>query len=208
MLLTQCYSELRETFSSIQSLPISAERIQVLQIILEALRSEDPEHETHLNYICTHNSRRSQLSQVWSACVADLTGFHNWHHHSAGTEATAFHPNALDTLVAAGFQIEKSVGENPRVQVKWRDDHPGITCYSKTIDQSVPEHISFFALMTCGDADENCPFIPKAKARLPFRFKDPKVSDGTPEQRETYRKRSHQIASELLWIFNRLKQQA
>jgi len=208
MLLTQCYPKLTETLSLIQSLPIAAERILALQTILEALRAEDPEGETHLNYICTHNSRRSQLSQVWSACVADLAGFHNWQHHSAGTEATAFHPNAAETLIAAGFQIEKSAGENPRYQVKWRDDHPGITCYSKTISQSVPEHKAFFALMTCGDADENCPFIPKAKARLPLRFKDPKASDGTPEQRETYRNRSHQIASELHWIFTQLKQQA
>jgi arsenate reductase len=206
MLLTNFYPELQATLETIHQQKPSLERRAVIELIGEACAKADDKAGLHLNFICTHNSRRSQLSQIWSACLADLHGWSHWEHHSAGTEATAFHPNAIQALTDDGFHIiEIEKGSNPKYRVQWREDHPGIICFSKTIGEALPPETPFMALMTCGDADENCPFIPEAIARLPFRFKDPKVSDGTPEQAQTYRERSRQIAVELNYLYQNLK---
>ena len=54
--------------------------------------------------------------------------------------------------------------------------------------------------MTCTDADENCPHIPSADARISLPFNDPKEFDGSPEQEKRYLKRSEEIAVELFYI--------
>src|SRR5690606_38168376 len=45
-----------------------------------------------LNFICTHNSRRSQLSQVWAQTAAFYFGIDRISALSGGMETTAFHP--------------------------------------------------------------------------------------------------------------------
>ena len=135
-----------------------------------------------LNFICTHNSRRSHFGQIWAAVAAAYFGQMDIITYSGGTESTAFNPRAVAALERAGFQINNPGGENPRYEVHFALDIPPLVCYSKTYDDPANPQTRFAAIMTCSDADENCPFIPGAELRLPLTYEDPKIADDTPEE--------------------------
>jgi arsenate reductase len=60
--------------------------------------------------------------------------------------------------------------------------------------------------MTCSQADGGCPFIAGAEKRIPITtFEDPKISDNTPQQSQVYAERSLQIASEMFYVFSKIK---
>ena len=59
--------------------------------------------------------------------------------------------------------------------------------------------------MTCSHADENCPFIAGALQRIPVRYEDPKAFDNTPIQLEKYEERSFQIATEMKYVFSKIR---
>ncbi|CAD7811092.1 Protein ArsC [Chryseobacterium aquaeductus] len=184
---------------------INAER----KILLEKLANHIQEKlnsakEINLVYVCTHNSRRSHLGQVWSKVAADFYGF-NINTFSAGTEATAFNQNAINALIFAGFEVIKlDEIANPKYEVIF-DEGKSNPCFSKTIDdQSLPKE-NFVAVMTCGDADENCPFIPGCDLRIGTTYFDPKSFDNSVLQDEKYTERSNQIAMECLYVFSLIK---
>ena len=169
--------------------------------IQEKLNSEK---EINLVYVCTHNSRRSHLGQVWAKAAADFYGF-KINTFSAGTEATAFNQNAINALISAGFGMEKlDETFNPKYEVIFGDGKSNL-CFSKTIeDNSLPKE-NFMAVMTCGDADENCPFIPGCDLRIGTTYFDPKSYDDSVLQNEKYTERSNQIAMECLYVFSLIK---
>lgn len=157
--------------------------------------------EANLIFICTHNSRRSHFGQVWAhfaAAYNDLGDKINT--FSGGTEATAFHPNAIAALSRAGFQIETEEGNNPVSHLKFSDEEPAITCFSKVYNAPSNPQSEYIAVMTCSDADENCPYIPGAKQRFTITYEDPKISDRTPLESSTYDKRSLQIGTEMWYV--------
>lgn len=159
-----------------------------------------------LNFICTHNSRRSQLGQVWAAVAAQVHGFALVETYSGGTEKTAFNPRAIEALRHAGFRIEAQNDdvENPLYLVHFSDYAEPIRCFSKVYDAPENPAHGFIAVMTCGEADQNCPVIFGAK-RIPLLYDDPKVSDGTDSESAHYTECSDQIATELLWVFREAK---
>lgn len=152
-----------------------------------------------LNFICTHNSRRSHLSQIWAATAAHSFGLDNISTYSGGTEATAFNPRAVAAMERAGFQIENPGGDNPHYLVTFSADVPAMECFSKTFDDSTNPQKGFAAIMTCSDADENCPFIPGVELRLPLTYDDPKKADDTPEETALYDERVRQIGREIFY---------
>ena len=66
-----------------------------------------------LNFICTHNSRRSHMAQIWTQTAAAYYGLDGVETYSGGTEATEFNPNAVAALKRAGFRMRRSGEENP-----------------------------------------------------------------------------------------------
>lgn len=52
----------------------------------------------NINFICTHNSRRSQLAQVWAFFAINYFQLPIFFSFSDGTEATKFHRNAVKIL--------------------------------------------------------------------------------------------------------------
>ncbi len=155
-----------------------------------------------LIFVCTHNSRRSHLGQVWSKVAAHFYEVNSVETFSAGTEATAMHPNTREALISQGFEISGDFNlANPIYKVKSGEEVESI-CFSKTISDDRLPKSQFAAIMTCSDADENCPFIPGCAIRIPLTYEDPKVSDGTPQQLQTYQERSLQIARECLYVFS------
>lgn len=157
-----------------------------------------------LTFICTHNSRRSHIAQLWAAAAADHYGVAGVQPYSGGTEVTAFNPRAVAAMERAGFRIEDPGGENPRYQVWYRDDADPIECFSKVYDDPFNPRQGFAAVMTCASADEACPVVLGAEARVSIPYEDPKTSDGTPEETQTYDARCRQIATEMLYVFSRL----
>jgi arsenate reductase len=157
-----------------------------------------------LNFICTHNSRRSHLAQIWSATAATYFGKENIQNFSGGTEATAFHINAINALERAGFQISKAEGENPVYEVSFSEEASPMECFSKVFHHPVNPTSGFAAILTCSDADENCPFVPGAEWRLPLTYEDPKQADGTPQEAARYDERVKQIGREIFYAFNQL----
>ncbi|HKJ47813.1 MAG TPA: hypothetical protein VJ973_01920, partial [Christiangramia sp.] len=171
---TKLYMALKEKLEHLKSLEISPERKKVLQPLIEFIRKEKNEgNSIQLNFICTHNSRRSQFGQVWAQVISDHFGIET-KCFSGGTEETAFNQNAIDALNRAGFKIDSASGENPHFAVQYSEDRSAIECYSKVYDAEENPSENFAAVMTCSHADENCPFIPGSKARIALDYSDHK----------------------------------
>ena len=159
--------------------------------------------EAKLIFICTHNSRRSHMGQLWARVAADYYGVSDVRTFSGGTEATAFNPRAVAALERADFAIEKiSESDNPHYRVGYASDAPTQEAFSKKYDDTVNPSENFAAIMTCSQADANCPFVPGATLRIAIPYEDPKEADGTPEEATRYDERSKQIATEMLYCFS------
>lgn len=154
---------------------------------------------SRLNFICTHNSRRSHLAQIWTAVAAAYYGLSEVETYSGGTEATALNPRVVAALRRIGFQITSGEGPNPFYQIKFAEALLALRCWSKRFSDPANPTQDFAAIMTCSDADENCPFIPGAELRLPLTYDDPKVADDTPEESSRYDERTRQIGREVFF---------
>lgn len=158
-----------------------------------------------LTFICTHNSRRSHLSQIWAATAAAHYGVPRVETFSGGTEATAFNPRAVAAVQRAGFRVEKADdGTNPRYGVKFATSVEPMICFSKVYSMAPNPQQEFCAVMTCSQADENCPLVNGCDLRMAIPYVDPKVADGTPEEADRYDERCRQIAREMLYLFSRV----
>ncbi|AWG23341.1 protein-tyrosine-phosphatase [Flavobacterium faecale] len=186
---------------------ISKERKAILQPLVDFIQSKyNEKKEIGLNFICTHNSRRSHLSQVWAQAAAAHYNIPQVVCYSGGTEATAMFPMAAKTLANAGFQIQMlSEGTNPVYAIKYNQNQHPIICFSKTFDDAFNPQSGYAAILTCSSADQGCPFIAGAEKRIPIAFEDPKAFDNTPLQAEKYQERSIQIATELFYVFSQVK---
>jgi arsenate reductase len=187
---------------------ISAERKEILKPLADYIQSKINNNETiRLNFICTHNSRRSHLSQIWAQTMAFYFKIKNVFCYSGGTETTAMFPKVAETLINQGFQIQKlGDSENPVYAVKYAESEAAIICFSKTYDNPFNPKGKFGAIMTCNNADEGCPFVLGAEARFPIKYDDPKTFDNTDLQNEKYAERSLEIAQEMWWVFSTICQ--
>lgn len=186
---------------------ISPERKAVLGRISEYIQSKVAANlPIQLMYVCTHNSRRSHFGQIWAAVAANYYSIPNVHTFSGGTEATAFHPNAIKALEKTGFEIttNKPNEINSKYLVHFGEALMTI-CFSKVYDSDENPQKDFAAIMTCSDAEVNCPFIPGVELRVATTYEDPKRFDGTEQEAEKYCERSNQIALESLFVFSGVK---
>lgn len=201
------YSDLTSYILSLENgvSDISGQRKGKLAQLADYIRIKKESGESaSLTFICTHNSRRSHLCQIWSAVMAEYVGLDHIETYSGGTEATAFNPRAVAAIERAGFNVEDPGGKNPRYNIFFDEDKKPLICFSKTFDDSYNPREDFAAVMTCTDADENCPFVPGAEKRFSIPYLDPKESDGTPREKETYDKRCRQIAAEMYYLMSRV----
>ncbi|PVX52442.1 arsenate reductase [Balneicella halophila] len=183
------------------------ERNEILQPLIDYLQSKINDHQPiRLIFICTHNSRRSHLAQVWAQTLAFYYGIQNIICYSAGTEATAIFPSVIQSLQKSGFLIEKlSESDNLIYSMKYALNELPIIGFSKTLTTDLNPKSQFCAIMTCSQADNGCPFIVGADKRIPITYDDPKIFDNSPEQAEKYLERSKQIATELKYVFVNIK---
>ena len=199
--------KIREIIAQLSTEIISEERKRILQPLIEFISSKiSKNEEVRLNFICTHNSRRSHLSQIWAQTMANYYQIENVFCYSGGTEATAMFPKVVETLRNQGFEILKlSETENPVYAVKFAENEHAVICFSKKYDDDFNPKSEFAAILTCDSADENCPIVYGAEAKIPIKYEDPKKSDGTAEMNETYFNRSLEIATEMKFVFENLR---
>ena len=200
------FPEIEIHIKNLDSESLPEERRTLLQPLVDYIQRQlEEKQEIRLNFICTHNSRRSHLSQVWAQTLAAYHNLGNVSCYSGGTEATALFPMAAETLKNSGFHIETLSEDNNTVySIKYAANSHPVIGFSKTFDDPFNPQSGFAAVMTCSQADEGCPFIAGADLRVPMTFEDPKVFDNTPQQMEKYRERSLQIATELQYVFSRI----
>jgi len=205
---TILFPEIEKVINTLNFESISDERKIVLQPLIDFIQGKaNNNQEIRLNLICTHNSRRSHLSQVWAQTAAAHYNIKNVFCYSGGTEATAMFPMAAKTLAKQGFQIKTiAEGNNPVYAIKYAENEHPVIGFSKTFDDDFNPQSEFAAILTCSSADQGCPFIAGAEKRIPKTFEDPKAFDNTPQQAEKYEERSVQIATEMFYVFSQIKQ--
>jgi len=199
------YKEISHFLSELQPERIITERKKELQILIDFIQEKiDTKKAVNLNFICTHNSRRSQFSQIWAKIAAYKNNI-SINSFSGGVERTAFNERAVASLKRCGLKIESEGIENPKYSVSYSSSGEPIIAFSKIFDDSPNPSSNFAAIMTCSHADENCPFIPGTEKRIPIRYNDPKEFDGTPNEELMYDERSKEIATEMLFVFSAIK---
>lgn len=183
---------------------ISKERKALLEKIAAYIAEKRKQNKpVNLIYICTHNSRRSHFGQVWAKVASNYYGIQDVNTFSGGTEATAFNTNAINALKRVGFDIKPThIEKNSLYHVAYDDQQKPIECFSKVYDDAKNPQKEFAAIMTCSDAEENCPFIPGVELRIGTTYDDPKAFDNTPQQDQKYDERCRQIARETLYVFS------
>lgn len=174
----------------------------VKQIVIERKKS----NKVRLNFICTHNSRRSQLAQVWAHYAIQYFKLKRIKSYSGGTEVTAMHKNTVKTLQEVGFKFKllEFSHENPVYEISYKKVKKPIISFSKLYDDPINKK-PFIAITTCASAEENCPFIPEALKRIHLPYIDPKSSDNSPEMEAKYLETNQQIATELFYVFQQVK---
>jgi arsenate reductase len=204
---SQLFSKIEHFISAINTETIVSDRRNTLQPLVDYIQQKiSDSEEIRLNFICTHNSRRSHLSQIWAQTMAFHFNIRNIYSYSGGTENTAVYPMIITTLENTGFEIDTlSAYENPIYSIKFSKNQHPIIGFSKKLDVDFNPKSQFAAVMTCSQADGGCPFIFGAEKRIAITYEDPKTFDNTPFQLEKYHERSLQIATELYYIFSKIK---
>ncbi len=197
------FSEIETVIGKLTPETISETRKATLQALIDFIQHKVSNgQQIRLNFICTHNSRRSHFSQVWAQSLAYYFNIPHVHCYSGGTESTALFPVVAETLQKEGFRIKKhNDSQNPVYHIKYADNEPPVIGFSKKLDDAFNPKSEFAAIMTCSQADEGCPFVAGAEVRIPITFDDPKVFDNSPQQIQKYSERSVQIATELFYVF-------
>lgn len=202
------YKSLADTIKGIIDFrTVDLERKTILQPMIDYIQQKaNSGADINLNFICTHNSRRSHLAQVWAQVASAYFNIPNVHCYSGGTEETSLFPKVAETLTTQGFTIFKiAETDNPVYAIKYGDNALPIIGFSKQYDSPFNPASAFVAIMTCSQADGGCPFIAGAEKRIPITFEDPKISDGSPEQAQVYAESSLQIATEMFYVFSMIK---
>jgi arsenate reductase (thioredoxin) len=201
------FENLSKTIETIKEISVSNDRTAILLPLVEYIQNKvNTNEEIRLNFICTHNSRRSHLSQIWAQTMAFHFGIKNVFCYSGGTEATALFPKVAETITNQGFEIQKiSQEQNPIYAIKFDANQHPIMGFSKTYFDDFNPKSNFGAIMTCSNADEGCPMVFGAEARFPIKYDDPKAFDGTEQMNEKYTERSLKIASEMYFVFSQIK---
>ncbi|TXE12800.1 protein-tyrosine-phosphatase [Seonamhaeicola algicola] len=200
------FETINKTINALNVNTISEERKAVLTPLINYVKEKiEANQPIRLNFICTHNSRRSHLSQIWAQTMAAHFNINNVNCYSGGTEATAMFPKVGETLQNQGFKINQlSEGSNPVYSVKFSENAPAVIAFSKRYENAFNPSSNFAAIMTCSSADQGCPMVLGCDKRVAVTYEDPKQSDGTPQQTETYFNRSLEIATEMKYVFGSL----
>ena len=197
----------QEVLKNLFSAAPSASRLEELDA-LAALFNAHSKDGLAVNFICTHNSRRSHFSEILFRTAAKYYGHENVETFSGGTEGTALYPEVAESFKRPGFTAVKDLApENPHWQIFHplleSEDHTPFL-FSKAYHEAPNPASGYVAMMVCDSANEACPMVVGAAARFPLTFVDPKRSDGTPECSDVYDATLKEIAAEMGYLARQL----
>jgi arsenate reductase (thioredoxin) len=186
---------------------VSVERRGVLDAIAGNIAARlESGNTVQLTFICSHNSRRSHMSQIWAQTAAYHFGLERIYAFSGGTEATACNCRTVAAMRRVGFDIEDATtGDNPIYLVRYATDRPPIRAYSKLYNADGNPKRDFIALMTCSVADKSCPVVQGAISRYAIHYADPRLCDDTPIETVAYNERCREIAREMFYIMSQVR---
>ena len=198
------FKKINQVIEKIDYETISDQRKTELEELIQFIqRKRDQNESVLLNFICTHNSRRSQFAQLWAQVASDYYTIET-QCFSGGVEETAFNERAVASLGRFGFEIRHETGTNPKYHVGWNTTSDGLMMFSKLYVDAIHSKDGFAAIMTCSHADENCPYVAGCEKRIPIRYEDPKNYDDTPLESAFYDYRSFEIATEMFYVFSQI----
>ena len=186
----------------IDSLPQNRRELltTVADYVISQIESGNP---VKLIFICTHNSRRSHLGQVWCQVAAAYYRVPNVESYSGGTEATACNVRTVRSLRRAGLSVvDTTGGDNPVYLMQYSEEHSPLRVFSKVYWADENPKSQFAAMMCCSDVDGRCPVVNGADVRIPLHYEDPKSSDGTDREANCYDERSLEIAREMFFVMS------
>jgi arsenate reductase len=186
---------------------ISPERQGELKQIARFIQVRNVSGEpAQLTFICTANSRRSQLAASWALAAARYYDVKGVRVFSGGLQVAACNPRTVSALQRAGFDIQKSTGgDNPLYLVKYSDKAKPLRAFSKVYDKGGNPTKDYLAAMTCANADKNCPMAVGSSERVAIHYDDPKAFDGTPQERAKYDETCRLIAREMFYTMSQVQ---
>ncbi|WKW45795.1 protein-tyrosine-phosphatase [Myroides sp. JBRI-B21084] len=199
--------QLKETIKALNTDLLSAERINVLQPLIDFVQNKVTNNQIiNLNFICTHNSRRSHLAQIWAQVASVHFKIPNVNCFSGGTEETALYKTVIEVLQNQGFTVNLlNNSTNPIYALKFNENCMPIIGFSKKYNHEFNPKSNFAAVMTCSEADGGCPFVAGAEKRIAITYQDPKVFDELQNAANAYTTTSLQIATEMFYVFSKIK---
>lgn len=203
--LPKLYTEMQQAARDFDKIP-AERKTQIKKIADYIINKLKTEKKVSLIYICVHNSDRSFMGQLWATAAANYYGIKGINAYSGGLMITAFNPNVIKAMNAAGFDIEKTFDTaNPRYAAKYSADSAPVTCFSKKYMDSPNPKTDFAAVTTCSEADEACPLVQGADLRISTPYKAVRDADGKPDQDKVYSERSRQMETEIMYCFSLVK---
>lgn len=194
-----------EGLADFSAIPESRKSV-LLPLVAYLREKRESRQAASLIFICTHNSRRSHFGQVWAQIAAEFYGITPVDCYSGGTETTACNPRTIAAFERAGLACTMlHESENPYYLLRYAAGINPVLAFSKVYDEAPNPKEHFAAVMTCSQAEENCPFVPGAEKRISVTYEDPKIADGLPEEAAVYDARCRQIAAEMLYVFYTVK---
>lgn len=186
---------------------ISDDRKADLDEIANYISAQQKDNKAiNLLFVCTSNSRRSHMAQVWAQIASYYYGVKEVSTFSGGTEQTKVNINAISALEKTGIILQSSQqSENPIWIATIGKKHNPLVLFSKKYTDSTNPSQNFGAIMVCSEANESCPIVPGADFRLGLPYQDPKAFDNTSQQSEKYDERCRQIAREMFYVFSKIK---
>lgn len=186
---------------------ISSERQKSLQetgdFIFEDLNKTN---KAQLKFICTSNSRRSHLAQVWMQTASMYYGIDSVLSFSGGTEATEVNSRAVAALNRAGFIITRGANNyNSPYSITAGRGISSWIIYSKKHDDLQNPTSGFIAVMVCSEADKSCPVVSGSNGRIGLPYDDPKYYDNTPSESAKYDETTRLIAREMFFVADYVK---
>jgi arsenate reductase len=161
--------------------------------------------KAEITVICTHNSRRSQLGQLWIKVAAIHYNIKNIYTFSGGTEATSFNFRMVNALKEYGFnvmQLDKNINPKYHISLGEEDESMDIL-YSKVYSENYNPQSNYIAIMVCSQADEGCPFVAGVYKRISLPYLDPKEFDDTEFESIKYLEKVKEIGREMLYMVSK-----
>ena len=201
----QLFEDLQNYVQNQLNVNLEPHRQLILDRLVDAVKQRTLTNKgVAINFVCTHNSRRSQFAQFWGTVMASYFDVQHVSCFSSGVEVTALHANVVNTFKHIGVEVNHLGEENPIYTLTYAEKATPIKMFSKLLEDETNPQQNFIAVMTCAEADEGCPFVPGAIARIPLRYEDPKRFDGTNEVEKAYATTSQLIANEMKYVFSRI----